>query len=1075
MFDAATASLLRAAPGVPGLDTSRIPSLLTRHYANLVSARLRGDREPEQKIEGQWSLERLADTYELIASVHKDVELRRAAAFVAGTAQQILARRVIAFRTDDDLTTSVDRDHVDPFVAAPILFLAAEQYADANEAASALRLRRESQLYESRILAENIADLAGGRLVKVLDRAGRWRRPSGVRSLEEQALGALLEALITGIELLAGQFLSVNTLQESGARFGSPREAFDRVLALSARSDDPHFAGLGPNVVSAYAGPRHLASLLRAASEGLENAALVRLPPPEGADHEFWNRWLSVRARECPFVWPNHRAAIAKGFHETGQSAVVILPTGAGKTTVSSLKIAGTLAQRKSVIFLVPTHALVDQLTEDLQKIFPKDLLGSVVSSDFDLLFQRESQLREIEVMTPERCLAMISFAPEAFSNVGLLVFDECHILSPDSGKIRRALDGMLCVLGFNHVAPQADMLFLSAMLQNGEEFGAWISDLTDRPCVCVDLLWKPSRQARGVIIYKDDELDEAQAAALSVQREKDHQAKKRAKNLRKAAAKKLKVKPWAIWGLKHNWLDRQNNTASIITSLVQDQPVTLAGTLGQGEVHFKPNANQVAASLAITAAKNGLKSIIFVNTKTDAVTTARYIATELAETIHTTESESARWNALEAELGGLAHSVLSGPSVAVPHNSAMLPLERKLAEEMFRRESGAKVIVATPTLAQGLNLPAHFAILAGDRRADPEKKGRQDLAAHEILNAAARAGRAGHLANGIVLLVPEPIMSVTDGESVKGSVVQKLKSILPEDDRCISVSDPLEIVLDRLMQGDSADPDVRYVINRMTALGDTGDGVEPTVMFNVRRSFGAYMAHVKGVEETFDQKIRQLKAAVDLDAEGTTDFAMAALASQSGLPTALLERLQQRIADQVGVLPTSVEDWVTWTVQWLIDDEEARLSLLQDVKSGLLGASGRKKSGPLTTDAVADICPGLLAWVRGKPIREIENALGGAPDENADTKRTCPRARELIASVIPRAFSFIVGLISHVVERVDPFEQQPELSRELIEILGTAVRRGFDLPELVDFASKNPQILSRVQVHEAWVRALPF
>ena len=57
-----------------------------------------------------------------------------------------------------------------------------------------------------------------------------------------------------------------------------------------------------------------------------------------------------------------------------------------------------------------------------------------------------------------------------------------------------------------------------------------------------------------------------------------------------------------------------------------------------------------------------------------------------------------------------------------------MLRLERDLAERMFKRANGAKVIVATPTLAQGLNLPAHLAILAGDKRADADQKGREDL-----------------------------------------------------------------------------------------------------------------------------------------------------------------------------------------------------------------------------------------------------------------------------------------------------------------------------------------------------------
>ncbi len=60
-----------------------------------------------------------------------------------------------------------------------------------------------------------------------------------------------------------------------------------------------------------------------------------------------------------------------------------------------------------------------------------------------------------------------------------------------------------------------------------------------------------------------------------------------------------------------------------------------------------------------------------------------------------------------------------------------------------------------------------------------------------EILNAAARAGRAGHLANGVVLLIPEPIISFSQGKPLNLNVIQKLKSILPEDDRCVLISDP--------------------------------------------------------------------------------------------------------------------------------------------------------------------------------------------------------------------------------------------------------------------------------------------
>jgi superfamily II DNA/RNA helicase len=1069
MFDATTAQLLRSAPGVPGLNPQDIPALLTKHFASLVSARLMGAIDGPGDADEVWPPERIADTYELIASLHTDGVLRRASAFVAGTAQQILARRQLAPAAGDILPANIDRDRVDPTIAAAVLFLAAEQYADANEAASNIRSRQEGQLYEARILSEDIADFARGKMESILQRAERWRISERDRDFEQRALAALLETLICGVEILAARFLGVPIPMPSSGRFESAHDTFMRVLKLSAVVDSEHTADLGGNILNTFAGPHHLAALLIAAHDGTSDAALMMLPPPDGADPDFWAWWLRFRARSFPFVWPNHREAIAKDFHQSGKSAVVVLPTGAGKTTVSSIKIAGVLARGGKVVFLAPTHALVEQLTVDLQEMFPADILGSVVSSDFDLLFQRNAQLQKIEVMTPERCLAMLCFAPDAFSEVGLLVFDECHLLSPQSGKIRRALDGMLCLLGFNHLAPNADLLFLSAMLKNAEEFAQWIAEFTGRPCVRVDLVWKPSRQARGVLIYKDNDLNKARHEAAAVQDAENGRKGQIAKGLRAAATRELVVQPWAIWGLQHNWLGRK--TAQYLINKVLDHPVGLSGDMRYDTIHLKPNANQVAVRLAVSAARNGLKSIVFVNTKNDAVSVAREISSELHEAVDPTESERERWEALQTELGGLKHALLSGPAIAVPHNSSMLRLERDLSERMFKRANGAKVIVATPTLAQGLNLPAHLSILAGDKRADADQKGREDLEAHEILNAAARAGRAGHLANGVVLLIPEPIISFSDGKSVDLNVIKKLKSVLPEDDRCVIISDPLEIVLDRLMQGESLDADVRYMVNRMAALREVEEFEEPTLLFNLRKSLGAFAARKRQAEAEFEAKITGLKDAIVHDTPDGVDNTIAVLASQSGLSMDLLQRLKKRVAEGIGSLPITVEGWLIWTVNWLTEDENARAALLYDVKRSVLGACGVKRDGEITSNELALILPGLLGWIKGKPLARIEKELGGDPDASALVKQVCPRARELVGSVIPRGFSFIMGLVSHVVEEVDPFDTQEDLSRQLIECLGTAVRRGYDEPEKVFFAGAHPVVLSRVRMHELWAQ----
>jgi hypothetical protein len=167
----------------------------------------------------------------------------------------------------------IDRDHVDPAIAAALLFLAAEQYADANEAATLIRFRRQAQLYEATILSEHINDLARGRLESILDRAERWRRPREDGDLEELALATLLEDLATGVEILAARFLGVPIPSPSSGRFDSARAAFERVLQLSATVDSGHREDIGGNLVHAYAGPHHLASLLLAAHDGLSNAA----------------------------------------------------------------------------------------------------------------------------------------------------------------------------------------------------------------------------------------------------------------------------------------------------------------------------------------------------------------------------------------------------------------------------------------------------------------------------------------------------------------------------------------------------------------------------------------------------------------------------------------------------------------------------------------------------------------------------------------------------------------------------------------------------------------------------------
>ncbi|MRG73923.1 DEAD/DEAH box helicase [Alphaproteobacteria bacterium HT1-32] len=1070
MFDPVTAEFLRSAPALPGLDPDELPQLLTAQYAEFAARRLRmvegGDESADDGTDTDWPLTRIADSYELIVSIQSEPDTRRAAAFVAGTAQQILAQEAVAADIKA-VTPIMDRDGIDPAVAAAVLFLAAEQYADAHEAARNIRPEDRPQHYVCTLLAEDIRDLASGHFDSILERSER--RPAAfvsAPSLEERSTIALFEALIVGIELFASEVLSVAAPEKAHGRFDNARAAFQRVVELSSRDHAGHVLE-AERLLTSYPGPRHIASLLLAAYESTVGAAVTKMLPPGGANVDFWQKWLRHRASTAPFLWPNHREALGKGFQDTGKSAVLVLPTGAGKTTVSCVKIAGALARGKSVIFIAPTHALVDQLTEDLQQVFPEELEGSVVSSDFDRAFTAGSALESIEVMTPERCLALLSYAPEVFENVSLLVFDECHLLSPSS-NLRRALDSMFCVLSFNSIVPNADFLFLSAMLRNGSEFAVWIEKLTGRECVFADPLWKPSRQARGVVLYERKTLEDAKKLALKIQRDEAAKKKKQPKGLLKPARDVLKCKPFALFGLQHNWL--KDDSAFCTTVKISDSPVTLTGKLSPYGINLTPNANKVAAHIAATAARNGLKGIVFVNSKITAASTAREISEQLGDAPKATQDEQGRWEALECELGDLKHSLIPAPTVAVPHSAQMIRQERDLAERLYRRADGAQVIVATPTLAQGLNLPAHIAILAGDKRSDPEDGEREALEAHEILNAAARAGRAGHLANGIVLLVPEPILQFSKINEIESDVIEKLQSVLPEDDRCLTLSDPLQVILDRISSADLTDGDVEYALNRLgTSIAPENAETEAKTRFDVKNSFAGFLAERRNALEEFNAKVQGLNEVLAKRTDEADDTALGELARQSGAPISVLKTLKLKLMDDIGTLPNTIPGWASWVIAWLEKDDTARDAILTRDRRAIRGAAGLKKDGPLSAGAVKGLEPGIIAWLTGAPIRDIERQLGGDPEKNL----ICPQARELISQVIPLSFSFAAGLVSRTASEIEDIATGSATSIAVTECFATGIRRGFDTPNKLAFADIKRGFISRVHAHKAFAEAI--
>lgn len=1049
MFDVDTARLIRAAPGLRGVDPALLPQELTQVYADLAGIRMRRadlGAEPgyRQRLD---RLKRIATIYEAAVDTGTLGEARRGAAFVAGTAHQILAR---ALRNGEATASALlTPTAIHPDIAAPLLFLVAEQNPDAREAARPLVGVHADDLLRTALI-ETIHDLADEQFEQVLERAERLR---AVRSLTDAPLAmratqALYGLCWSGVVQMVSRLLGRPVPETAFNSFDTPQAAFDQVVELS--TEDIVLPGDGGHLVSAYGGPRHLARLLGHVSEVLDGAGVCDLAPPHGANANFWVGWLRHRAQSKPVLWRNHRAAVATGFLAPGCSAVLVLPTGAGKTTLSELKVASALAVGKKVIFLVPTLALVDQLRDDLAISFPARVGGIEVSSDGDLTaLIAGPELKSIEMMTPERCLALLSFADTDVSDIGLIVFDECHLLSPEGGG-SRSVDAMLCLLHALKRAPAADYLLLSAMLINGEEVASWLADVTGRPCEAFYDPWKPSRQARGVVIYPQVDLVPIDRAARAARR-----AKAKQQRFRKPP---MEVSPHALFGLHNNWAAGVAADTRLVK--LSDEPVRIA--LGAGGA--SPNANEVAATLAASAAHAGLKVIVFVQQADHAPSTARKLREKVEGTAHLTAVENGIWLSIKAEVGGEENSLIDPTTGALPHNGDMIALERRLAESLFRRPDGINVIIATPTLAQGMNLPAQIAILAGNKRHDDT--GRSELKQHEILNAAGRAGRAGHLANGIVLLIPEPVVGFDVQQHPDEEAFEKLRSILPASDQCVQIDDPLTELLDRVQVGEVTQPEVRYLLSRLRA-GENEDVAQDAAVTMIQRSFAAYQAKRREAEAEFEGKVVALRAALADEADAADSQTMR-VAAFTGMTVEPLSAAMARLERDLAALPASIVTWSDWFIDFFRDDLQSFKALFgRDVDVVQAVVRGVKTGGLPSAAEFEKLKAGMRAWLSGRPLSAIEAALGVAPDRVG----VCKRARDLVLKLANRRLYMVAAAVSELAKVRLAEAGAVSANPAVLEVLAVAFRKGFDTPEKVAFAQLSPKIRSRVLVHKAYAR----
>ena len=1031
MFDRVTSAIIANAPKLSGVKQSRLSAELANAYVQVSVARhLLAAEKPLEEA----TIERLlgiAQAQEAIALGLEDGEVRRAAAFVAGRAYQAIAS--IGDVQRDALTPS----SIPASVSAMLLFLVADSTPDAEEMARLLP--SEEQPVEHAVLLALRALGSSRPLDAALVEMPARTLPTGENP---QAIAAQVGyyEIADALRAFCSRLVSTRDAAWSPGRFDQIRDQMAAVIRVLPLGDT-----LIDDTVS---GPWHLASLLSMAEAILVRSALVNVPAPPNVANGPWSDIVERIAQRRPILWRNHRDAVKAGLLDPGTSAVITFPTGSGKSTITELKIAATVLAGKRVIILVPTLSLLTQQANAVRSTLP----STKVFAQNDVVADSHQGLAldaDVLVFTPESCLATIGSNPTQFGDVGLIIFDEAHLLhSPEVAGSRRAVDANLCTLLLADSYESADILLTSAMIGNADLLKEWLIDLTGRPALALNDAWKPTRQARGAVVYRADDIQRIEA--LIAQSLANSTSASPPTRLRAEAT----ATPLVFFGLQSTWESLKASDYKWMEVVDHAVPLGVTGT--RPGWHLSGNVNTLGAEIASAGANSGRKVLIFVQQVGWAASTAKKVNPRSERRVRLRPDESALLKraisllgSTDALYGRFEDGQVIGDSL--PHHGLLLPEERRLHEKLYSREDGVPVLVATSTLAQGMNLPSEIVVIAGDRRFDSEAGRNERLQAQELLNAAGRAGRAGMNSNGLVIVVPN-YPATYDGSSAMSRPWFSLRETFSQADQCVEVADPITALI--LADPSEFHDDLDYLGRRIAASEGSSDA--GTLYF---RSLGAFKSRRDQDGLDLAARFASLVAVHRIDGDPWLKEVVAA----TGLDPADVEHIAAALA------PGATLHSIPECVRWMMTTLRARPSLLESVLRRGSRAVFRGAPDDLSSEwsqlsdsrLIESMEPVLNLWMQGATLVEIEEMAARERLVRRPTVK-CDFARRFALRVVPD-LAFLFSLPHLIARKRDP----DVVASESLQILGRAVELGVDSVEKVLNLDESPR-LTRVDLRSA-------
>jgi helicase len=191
-------------------------------------------------------------------------------------------------------------------------------------------------------------------------------------------------------------------------------------------------------------------------------------------------------------LYPPQEEAVNRGVLE-GKNVLLMTPTASGKTFVAMICAAKAVLEGKRVVYLTPLRALASEKYEEfkvLEGLVKPDEANpsvSISTGDYD---QRSDYLKnkDLLILTNEKFDSMLRIDPDWIERIGLVVFDEIHLLNDeDRGPVVEML-----VSRFLSSSYKAQIIALSATVSNYKDVASWLK------AEVIHSTWRPVKLLEG-------------------------------------------------------------------------------------------------------------------------------------------------------------------------------------------------------------------------------------------------------------------------------------------------------------------------------------------------------------------------------------------------------------------------------------------------------------------------------------------------------------------------------------------------------------------------------------------------